>query len=387
LLAIGALTLRAFACRRTFPKLFAAAGLVWALVLLQVSLGIFTVWTVKHPWITSLHVVNGACVLGAAVFFCLRAWQSREPLRPQEEAASPPAPRRPKPLPADRSTLGVYTELAKPRIVYMVLVTTTLGYALGRGGLLPLAPLLHAILGTALSAAGASALNQVIERDRDALMHRTRNRPLPLGQISPVAAAAFGLGCVLAGYAYLLLFVNITAALCAFVSAALYVGVYTPLKQFSWLNTSVGAVPGAMPPLIGWAAATGQLNLGAWVLFAILFLWQHPHFFSIAWMYREDYERGGLKMLPVVKPDGVSTFRQSLTFAVLLVPVSLLPTFVRLVSWHYFFGALLCGIWFLLVCVRWRMSRSNQDARKVLRASIIYLPLLLLLIFVDTLLT
>ena len=389
LLAIGALALGSFLRRQTFPKLFAAGGFLWVLVLLQVFLGVLTVWTGKHPWITSFHVVTGASVLGAAVFFTLRAWRCLEPVRQQEAPAGEERParrqRRPKTLPADRSRAQAYKELVKPRIVYMVLVTTTLGYALGRGGLLPIIPLLHALIGTALSAAGASTLNQVIERDRDALMNRTRNRPIPLGQISLLAGSIFGVTCVLAGYAYLLFLVNFTAALCAFTSAALYVGIYTPLKQYSWLNTTVGAVPGAIPPLIGWAAATGQLNLGGWVLFAILFLWQHPHFFSIAWMYREDYARGGLKMLPVVKPDGVSTFRQSLTFAVLLVPVSLLPTFVRLVGWPYFVGALLCGIWFLMVCVRWRMTRSNQDARRVLLASVIYLPLLLMLIFVDNL--
>jgi protoheme IX farnesyltransferase len=150
------------------------------------------------------------------------------------------------------------------------------------------------------------------------------------------------------------------------------------------MNTPIGAIPGALPPMIGWAAATGELGAGAWVLFAILFLWQHPHFYAIAWMFREDYARGGFKMLPVVKPDGKDTFRQSLAACIILIPTSLWPTFVGMTGWLYFAGASLCGAWFLSACVRWRLSESTEDARKVLRVSVIYLPLLLLLILVDS---
>ncbi|MFP4499945.1 MAG: heme o synthase [Candidatus Hydrogenedentota bacterium] len=391
-LAVGGLMWSMLRQRREHPHLFRVAGFMWVLVLLQVSLGVLTVWTAKSPIITSLHVAGGAALLGATVFFALRAWHTRLPAESQGGAAPQQKPprrqRRHDPAAAlERSPLQAYYELTKPRIVTMVLVTTILGYAMGRGGILPLWLLVHTLVGTAMAAGGASVLNQVLERDLDARMARTRYRPLPLGQVGYVPAMLFGVALVLGGYGYLLVTANLVAALLSFASAALYVLVYTPLKRFSWVNTTVGAVPGAIPPLIGWAAATGGLHLGAWVLFGILFLWQHPHFYSIAWMFREDYARGRLKMLPVVKPDGASTFRHSLGFAILLVPVSLLPTFVRLVSWPYFVGAMLAGLWFLFVCARWRMSRTNFDARRVLLASIIYLPLLLAFFLVDALIS
>ena len=386
--AIIALTVMSYRRRATFPRLFRTAGFLWAGVLTQVTLGAFTIWTAKSPLITSLHVVTGAALLGLSVLYALRAWSSWEmaPLQETARASIPAAAVRVAPG-ANRSTLGAYFELTKPRIVTMVLITTMLGFAMGRGGLLPLGLLFWTLIGTGLCAAGASALNQYFERDADALMNRTRNRPLPLGQVRPRPAFWFGLLLTIAGGILLWTTVNGLSACIALTSAALYVGVYTPLKRYSWLNTTIGAIPGALPPMIGWAAVTGQLNLGAWVLFFILFLWQHPHFYSIAWMFRDDYQRGGFKMLPVVKPDGRSTLQQSLGAAILLVPVSLLPTFVRIVGWPYFVGALLCGLWFLYVCARWRASASQQDARSVLRASVIYLPLLLLLIFADTLIT
>jgi len=214
-------------------------------------------------------------------------------------------------------------------------------------------------------------------------MERTRKRPLPAGILRPWEALGFGVALTILGPAILFYFVNPLAASLALATALLYAYIYTPLKRHSWLNTPVGAIPGAIPPMIGWAAVTGRLDLGAWVLFAILFLWQHPHFYAIAWMFREDYARGGFKMLPVVQPDGKNTFRQSLACTMLLVPVSLWPTFVHMTGWIYFAGALALGGWFLAVCVRWRLSESNLDARAVLRASVIYFPALLLLILVD----
>lgn len=381
--AVIALTILSYRRRAQFPSLFRTAGYLWIGVLTQITLGAFTIWTAKSPLITSFHVVTGAALLGLSVVYAVRAHSCWEAI-PTPEAI----PAKPRVAPGtNRSTFAAYRELTKPRIVTMVLITTMLGFAMGRGGLLPLSLLFWTLFGTGLTAAGASALNQYFERDADALMNRTRNRPLPLGQVRPLPALLFGLLLTVTGGGVLWGTVNALSAAVALTSAVLYVGVYTPLKRYSWLNTTIGAIPGALPPMIGWAAVTGQLNLGAWVLFFILFLWQHPHFYSIAWMFRDDYQRGGFKMLPVVKPDGQSTLRQSLGAAILLVPVSLLPTFVRIVGWPYFAGALVCGLWFLYVCVRWRVSESNQDARSVLRASVIYLPLLLLLIFADTMIT
>jgi len=265
----------------------------------------------------------------------------------------------------------------------MVLVTTVLGYALALRSLQPLPYLFFTLLGTGLASGGAGALNHYVERGVDANMARTRNRPVVTGQISPGAALALGIGMLVASACVLIFLVNGLAAGLALASALLYVVIYTPLKRISWLNTSFGAIPGAIPPMIGWAAATGRLDMGAWVLFAILFLWQHPHFYAIAWMFKEDYAAGGFKMLPVVQPDGKDTFRHSLAAAMLLIPVSLWPTFVRMTGWTYFFGALLLGLWFLAACVRWRLSERSEDARKVLRVSIIYFPALLLLILID----
>ena len=284
-----------------------------------------------------------------------------------------------------KNLIAAYFELTKPRIAAMVLVITVLGFALGGGNSLqPYDLLLFTLIGTALSGGGASALNHYVEREADAKMERTQNRPLPTGTIQPTAALVFGIVMTAAGSIILYFFVNSLSALLAFTSAALYILVYTPIKRYSWINTSVGAVPGAIPPLIGWAAATDELGVGAWVLFAILFLWQHPHFYAIAWMYRDDYKRGGFKMLPVVQPDGKNTFRQSLAAASILVPVSLWPTFAEMSGRLYFVGALLCGCWFLWACIRWRMSESTGDARKVLRVSIFYLPAILLLFLLDS---
>lgn len=286
--------------------------------------------------------------------------------------------------PGAKSLLGAYVELTKPRILVMVLITAVLGYFLAAGTLEPYLLLLYTLIGTGMASGGAGALNHYLERDVDMRMDRTRHRPIPMGQVRPRVAALFGAALVLGGTALLFFLVNPLAAALAFLSAWLYIFVYTPFKRISWLNTPVGAVPGAIPPMIGWAAAAGELGAGAWVLFFILFLWQHPHFYAIAWMFRQDYAKGGFRMLPVVKPDGKSTFRQSLAACILLIPVSLWPTFVKMSGWLYFWGALLIGFWFLAACVRWRMTESSVDARRVLLVSVTYLPLLLLLMLVDS---
>jgi len=283
----------------------------------------------------------------------------------------------------EKSLPRSYLELTKPGIVRLVLVTTTVGYALGGSGITRWPLLLLTLLGTALGSAGAFVLNHYAERVPDGLMERTRNRPLPLGTVPPRHALIFGVLLVAVGTGTLYFGVNALSAGLVLFTAVLYVAVYTPMKRFSWWNTPVGAIPGAMPPMVGWAASTDHIDAGAWILFLILFLWQHPHFYALAWMYREDYERGGFKMLPVVDPDGKSTFRHSLVAAILLTPVSVWPTFVHMCGPVYFWGALLLGLLFLAVCVRWRITKTIKDARIVFIYSIIYWFLLFVLIVLD----
>ena len=272
-------------------------------------------------------------------------------------------------------------------MVAMVLVTTFIGYFLGARtdnvawgfGLLA-----FTLLGCALSAGGALVLNQYIERDVDGKMNRTRDRPLPTGQISPLAAMAYGTSLVLAGVFILFGGVNLLAAFLTLLIAFLYVLVYTPLKRMSWFNTPVGAIPGAIPPMVGWAAATGEVGLGAWILFLILFIWQHPHFYAIAWLHREDYARGGFKMLSVVNPCGTRIAHQVLVFSFLLIPASLWLTRAEITGPLYFRGALVLGTIFLTFGIFMAGSKSVQSARNLLRVSLVYLPLLLLLILVDS---
>lgn len=282
-----------------------------------------------------------------------------------------------------KSLFKSYLELTKPGIVRLVLVTTVIGFALGGEGVTRWPLLLMTLIGTALGSAGAFVLNHYVEREVDSLMDRTRNRPLPAGTIPPMAALALGIALIVAGTMVLTLWVNGLAATLVFLTAVMYVLVYTPLKRYSWWNTPIGAIPGAMPPMVGWAAATGHIDPGAWILFLILFLWQHPHFYALAWMYREDYARGGFKMLPVVDPDGKSTFRHSLVTVILLLPVSLWPTFVRMSGPIYFWGALILGIGFLSVCIRWRLSKSTKDAKIVFLYSLLYWVLLFVFIVID----
>ncbi|MFH1571316.1 MAG: heme o synthase [Gemmatimonadota bacterium] len=278
-------------------------------------------------------------------------------------------------------TPSPYLELTKPRINAMVLVTTALGYVLagGRGGGL----ILFTLAGTACAAGGAAVLNHYLERDADAAMRRTRRRPLPSGRIRPSSAMSFGLLLILAGLVLLVARVNLLTAFLALLTAFLYVVVYTPMKRLTWLNTTLGAIPGALPPVGGWAAATGHLDLGAWALFAILFAWQHPHFYAIAWIFREDYGRGGFRMLPLMEEDGRRTGRHIVVFTVLLVAVSLLPTALGLSGRVYLGGAVILGLGFLAASLSLALTRTALSARRVLRASIVYLPLLLALTLYD----
>ncbi|MBI4397756.1 MAG: protoheme IX farnesyltransferase [Candidatus Omnitrophica bacterium] len=276
-----------------------------------------------------------------------------------------------------------YLELTKPRITFMVLITTSMGYFFGARGIHLWTHFVLTLAGIALASSGSSALNQYLERDADAKMERTKRRALPQGLISPSHALAFGIILTLAGVFLLAWKVNLLTGFLVLLAAFLYVLVYTPMKKLSWLNTSIGAIPGAIPPLAGWTAASGDLGAGGWILFWILFLWQHPHFFAIAWMYRTDYEHAGFKMLPVVEPDGRRMFRQIIWHSLVLIPVSLLPAFIGMSGKLYAYGALALGLGFLAAGVYFSYSKKEQDARKLLRASIIYLPLLFLLILAD----
>jgi protoheme IX farnesyltransferase len=278
----------------------------------------------------------------------------------------------------------VYFELTKPRILVMVLVTTTLGFLLGSAGQVSFALLLLTLLGVGGATGGAAVLNNYLERDLDAKMLRTRERVLPAGLIEPGRALTFGVGLVIAGVLLLACAVNLLAGFLVLLAAFLYVLVYTPLKRITWWNTTFGAIPGAIPPMAGWAAATGHIGPGAWALFAILFAWQHPHFFAIAWMYREDYRAAGFKMLPVIEPSGRQTVRLTLGFSLVLLCVSLTPALIGMAGWLYFSGTLLSGLLMLGVAANFAREHSVSNARRLLKASILYLPLLLLFIIVDT---
>lgn len=279
-----------------------------------------------------------------------------------------------------------YWSLIKPRIVGMVLVTTATGFFVGGSGIVdPARWLLLALTlaGTGLAAAGAAVLNNYLERDTDARMARTRLRALPAGRIEPATALAYGVGLVLAGVALLAAGVNLLAAFLVLLTAFLYVIVYTPLKKVTWLNTSIGAIPGALPPMVGWAAVTQDLHPGAWALFGILYLWQHPHFYAIAWMYRDDYRAAGYKMLSVIDPSGSRLFRQAILFSLLLIPASIALTALGLAGRLYLIGAVFLGSALLAASLHLAQHQQRADARRVLLASVVYLPMLLLLIVLD----
>ncbi len=275
-----------------------------------------------------------------------------------------------------RSRVAAYVELTKPRITSLIVLTSAAGFCLGSPGPLNYVLLLHAMIGIALLSSGIGTLNQFIERDLDRLMRRTVERPLPSKRLLPAEALWFGVLLTAGGEVYLTAFVNTLSAVLGLTVIAGYLFLYTPLKTRTSLSTAIGAFPGAMPPFIGWVAARGQVDVGAWVLFAILFLWQFPHFLAIAWMYREDYGRAGIMMLPVVEPDGRVTGQQIIAYTLMLVPISLLPTVLGISGRIYFVAALVLGLLFLLSAVRAALSKSNQHARQLLLASVLYLPLL-----------
>jgi protoheme IX farnesyltransferase len=273
--------------------------------------------------------------------------------------------------------------LTKPRVVLMVLITTLVGYSVGLVGAPDYVRMIHLIVGTLLAASGTLALNQYWEHEIDARMERTRSRPVPDGRLAPLEALAFGSAVTVLGLAYLAVCVNLLSAAVTAATTALYLFAYTPLKLRTALCTLVGAVPGAAPPLTGWAAARGELDLGAWILFGIMFLWQLPHTLAIARLYCADYARAGVRVLPVVDAGGNITERQIVTGCLSLLVVSLLPTLVGMASLVYFVGALLLGVGFLALGALHALAPSSQRARRVMLASFLYLPILLALLVVD----
>lgn len=273
--------------------------------------------------------------------------------------------------------------LTKPRITLMVLITATAGYFLGTAGRPAIGPMLVALFGIALVAGGTSGLNQVWERDVDAKMQRTRRRPIPAGRVSPLAGWLFTGFLAVAGVAFLYVMVNRLTAVLAALSVVSYVFVYTPLKRVSSLSTLIGAIPGALPIMGGWTAARGELGPGAWALFGIMFFWQLPHFLALAWLFREDYRRGGLKMLGVEDPDAHQTRVHSVLYASALLPASLFPVAIGLSGWIYLAVALVLGVVYGVAALRFWFNADVSSARRLFRVSLLYLPILLLALTVD----
>ena len=262
-------------------------------------------------------------------------------------------------------------------------MTSIAGYISAEHGTLGDPQLFYLVVGTVLSCSGAAVLNQYLERHYDAQMRYTRNRPIPAGVVQPVHALIFGILLVLVGVTLLYVKVNLLTASLILLTTFIYILIYTPMKRVSWLSTSIGAVAGALPPVAGWTAASGTIDPGAWILFLIIFIWQHPHFYAIAWRYREDYAAGGFKMLSVIDPEGRRIFKHILVYSLVLVPVSFLPCVLGLSSRWYGAGALTLGITQLMFSVRLFFSRSDEDNRKLFRVNIAYLPTLLILVILD----
>ena len=280
------------------------------------------------------------------------------------------------------ASAGAYLELTKPRITFLVVLTAAAGFCLGSDQI-DFLRLVNMALGVALLSSGIATLNQYIERDLDRLMRRTQDRPLPSGKLTARRALVFGVSLSAVALGYLAVTVNPLSAALGLATLASYLFIYTPLKLRTTLSTVLGAFPGAMPPFIGWVAARGEVTIEAWVLFAILFLWQFPHFLAIAWMYRDDYARAGIKMLPVVEPEGRVTGQQIVVYTLLLIPVSLLPVLVNLAGSVYLIGASVIGVVFLYYGVRAAVARTTWQARKLLLASVLYLPILFLLMVMN----
>lgn len=287
--------------------------------------------------------------------------------------------------PATLTRPAAYLALTKPDVTFLVVITTLAGFYMGWHGPIDFGLLAATLAGTTMMGMGTAALNHYIERNSDCRMRRTSTRPLPIGTLRPGEALAFGLALDIAGAVLLGILVNPLASLLGIFTAAAYLGGYTPLKRVSRHATTFGSFPGAVPPLIGWAAARGSLPVDAWILFGILFFWQFPHFLSIAWIYRKDYERAGIRMISVDDPAGAATFGQILWTAAVLVPVSLLPAVTGLTGLHYFFEALVLGMLLMQVCLWAARTKSNQRTKWLMHATAVYLPLLLALMALNKL--
>jgi len=275
-----------------------------------------------------------------------------------------------------REKLAAFVELTKPRITFLIVLTSAAGFCLGSKSQVDYLALANALFGIALLSSGIATLNQFMERELDGRMRRTLSRPLPTGKLSPSQAFWFGVALTLGAELYLAALVNLLTAAFGLTVIAGYLFFYTPLKTRSSLSTVVGAFPGAMPPLMGWTAATGHVGMEAWALFAILFAWQFPHFLAIAWMYRDDYARAGIQMLPVVDTAGRLTAQQIVIWTLLLIPVSLFPAVLGTTGAIYFYGAFLLGLLFLAASVHAALSNTRKGARRLLLASVLYLPVL-----------
>jgi protoheme IX farnesyltransferase len=278
-----------------------------------------------------------------------------------------------------------FVALGKPELTLLSVLTAVGAAYLAAENGVPYGILLHTFVGTLLVGMGAGALNQYLERAYDALMKRTENRPLPGGRVTPKEAIAFGLIAATLGVLELSVFTTVLAGFLAIGTLATYLFLYTPLKRLTPFATVVGGVPGALPPVIGWAAVRGEVGIEAWTLFAILFFWQMPHFFALAWMYRKDYARGGYKVLTVVDPEGIATSRQIIVYSAALIPASLLPTYVGLLSPAYFCGAFVLSALFFLVALQLSRQRTSPAARRLFYASLAYVPAIILLMILDRL--
>src|SRR5215469_11910259 len=284
---------------------------------------------------------------------------------------------------AEKGWVAVYADLIKARLTLLVVLTTLVGFYLGSVNGVNYWLMIHAVLGTAMVASGAAALNQLLEREHDAKMRRTKNRPLPSGRLQPTTVMVFGGVCGCAGLLYLALAVNLTTSVIGAISLLSYLFIYTPLKRVTWLNTAIGAVPGGLPALMGWTAARGELSREGWALFAILAFWQLPHFLAIAWLYREEYEKAGFKMLPCIDPQGHRTGRQAVSHTLGLLPVSLCPFLFHVTGPVYLAGALALGLIFLWFAIQFARQLTIPRARQLFFVSILYLPLLLGMMVLD----
>jgi len=282
-----------------------------------------------------------------------------------------------------KSLLSIYLELSKLNILSLVLVATFLGYYLGYNGLGDFSTLFYTLLGTSMTASGSGALNHYLERDSDKYMERTKNRPLPAGLISPLHVIIFGVFMVLGGSFFLVLKTNLLTGFLSLLTAFLYVAIYTPLKKITWLNTSVGSIPGALPIVGGWTAATGEIGSMAWILFGIMYFWQHPHFYAIAWICKEDYASANFKMLPVIDSDGSRTIRQIFWHLLLMIPISLLPIIEGSLGYFYLIGVTIISCGFFFSAIPLAKDKSTKSALLLLKASVLYLPILLIIIIID----